>query len=152
MKDGNVLSIVTDIRGRRVPTSLAGPFMARERFARMVRLLEEIKQELAQMNVYGSAVSYMDPAKLDAMIKALQDELLENAPAIPCDCAEGCERCQQKRWLSAKDLREIANMPAFKLAEESAKAERLRKSEVSHSIASYLERERLLTQSLSTRR
>jgi hypothetical protein len=95
----------------------------------MARKVDLMREELETMRDQGVIMQCADHEKLTGMMVALQDELLENAPAIPCTCLDGCHICKNKRWISARDLKDLTNTPEYKSAEASRKQAQARLAE-----------------------
>ncbi len=100
-----------DARGRRVPRKLVGPFITRARLFRLTDKLNEVRTELAQMNLSERVLDSLPMADIYASFNFLNTAILENAPAIPCGCSPNidCEYCKGKRWLNATDIRRITS-------------------------------------------
>ena len=105
------LGVPIDVRGRRVPQSLAAPFIARARLNRMGGQLRDMQLELRVMQSYEKALESLPATRIHELFDELQALLLDHAPAVVCDCRPDtpCPICEEKRWLSAARIKELAN-------------------------------------------
>jgi hypothetical protein len=113
MKHGSITATApVDLRGRRVPTRLAAPFVARARLVEMARTVSGFRDQLTGTSYLEELLGKEAASELRDQCKALEAALVDAAPAMPCKCARDkeCPNCMGRGWLTTKQIRVLLSL------------------------------------------
>ena len=108
--------LLMDARGRRVPRTLAVPFAVRAELRHMAARVMAVREELVVLQERTNILPTLE--RINEAFDKLYIAILEDAPAVPCQCApdKDCSFCGNRRWLSTKRVYQLTRQPAGSLA------------------------------------